>query len=131
MIENLGGPTSDVARLALDALSLRHELISHNIANARTPGYVPKRLEFAARLQALVDSLQQGVDPGMFSQEVDLLRADIKSGTLTNAPTDQTVEVDMEMVDLTANVLQYRGILDAQSKRGDILRAAIRERSAM
>ena len=131
MIENLGGVTSDVARLALDALSLRHELISHNIANARTPGYVPKRLEFSARLQALVDSLQHGIDPGMFSQEVDRLRADIKSGTLTNAPTDQTVEVDMEMVDLTANVLQYRGLLDAQSKRGDILRAAIRERSAM
>ena len=62
MIENLGGVTSDVARLALDALSLRHELISHNIANARTPGYVPKRLEFSARLHALVDSLQHGID---------------------------------------------------------------------
>ena len=79
----------------------------------------------------LVDSLDHGIDPGMFSQEVDRLRADIESGTLTNAPTDQTLEVDMEMIDLTANVLQYRAVLDAQSKRGDILRAAIRERSAM
>ena len=50
MIENLGGVTSEVAWLALDALSLRHQVISHNIANAETPGFVPKRLEFSEHL---------------------------------------------------------------------------------
>ena len=129
MIENLGGVTSQVAWLALDALSLRHELISHNIANAETPGFVPKRLEFAARLQALVAQLDGATAPPGFGLEIDRLRDDLRAGVLTHAPTDQIVEVDMEMVDLTANVLQYRAIIEAQAKRGELLRLAIRERS--
>jgi flagellar basal-body rod protein FlgB len=130
MIDNLGGVTSQVAWLALDALALRHELTAHNIANAETPGFVPKRLEFAARLRGVVEMLQGGAGSPGFDQALEQLRADLRAGELTNAPTDQLVEVDMEMVDLTANVLQYRAIIEAQAKRGELLRLAIRERSA-
>lgn len=133
MIENLGGVTSEVAWLALDALSLRHQVISHNIANAETPGFVPKRLEFSEHLHMLVNSLGNGAaslagTPG-FSHEIDRMREELRAGAYTNSHTDQEVEIDMEMVDLTANVLQYRSIIEAQTKRGEILRMAIRERS--
>lgn len=129
MIDDLGGVTSQVSRLALDALSLRHEVISHNIANAKTPGYVPKRLEFGAQLQMLLDQIDNGAGATDLASDISRLREELRSGGYVEAHTDQVVEVDMEMVDLTANVLQYRAIIEAGSKRSDILRLAIRERS--
>jgi flagellar basal-body rod protein FlgB len=129
VIDDLGGVTSQVARLALDALSLRHEVIAHNIANARTPGFTPNRLEFGAQLKALVDQIDAGAGTADLHQEIDRLREELRAGTYIESHADQLVEIDMEMVDLTANVLQYRAIIEAQNKRADILRTAIRERS--
>jgi flagellar basal-body rod protein FlgB len=129
MLDNLGGVTFQIALLGLDAAAQRQEITAHNIANASTPGFVPKRVEFAEQLRTLANEMLAGGD----AQDIDSLYSTFKSkiqdGSFVNAKADQLVEVDMEMVNLTENVLYYRAILEGLSKRGDVLRMAINERS--
>ena len=129
MLENLGGVTSQVARLALDAASQRQEITAHNIANATTPGFVPKRVEFAEQLRAFANEMLATSDSQTIDARDVTFKSQIRDGAFVNAKTDQLVEIDMEMVNLAENVLYYRAILEGLSKRGDILRMAIRERS--
>ena len=129
MLENLGGVTSQIARLALDAASQRQEITAHNIANATTPGFVPKRVEFAEQLRAFANEMLAASDPRTVDERYETFKSQIRDGAFVNAKTDQLVEIDMEMVNLAENVLYYRAILEGLSKRGDVLRMAIRERS--
>ena len=129
MLENLGGVTSQIARLALDAASQRQEITAHNIANATTPGFVPKRVEFAEQLRAVATEMLAASDARTNEARYASFKSQIRDGAFINAKTDQLVEIDMEMVNLTENVLYYRAILEGLSKRGDVLRMAIRERS--
>lgn len=129
MIDNLGGVTSQIANIALDAAVLRQQVIAHNIANARTEGFVPKRVEFAEQLSTLIEQLRGGTAAADIDDEMKALQKKVDEGSLVKAQPDQLVEVDEEMVNLTETVLYYRALLEAQSKRGDIMRMAIRERS--
>ncbi|MFO0750638.1 MAG: flagellar basal body protein [Myxococcota bacterium] len=43
-------------RAALDLRWRRHEILAHNVANADTPGYKPKDLEFEGILQDAIAS---------------------------------------------------------------------------
>ena len=129
-MENLGGITSQIAWLALDAAALRHDITAHNIANSETPGFVPKRVEFAEQLRALVQDAIAGADPQDLGSRFAELKSKMQNGSFVTAKTDQLVEVDMEMINLTENVLHYRAILEGLSKRSDVLRMAIRERSS-
>ena len=52
-------PQLRVLEQALEASSLRHKLISNNIANVNTPGYKRSDVNFAAALQATL----AGMDP--------------------------------------------------------------------
>lgn len=129
MLENLGGVTSQIAGIALDAAVLRQQVIAHNIANARTEGFVPKRVEFAEQLNGLVEQLRAGAAPTQIDAGIKALQEQVDDGSLVKTEPTQVVQLDEEMVNLTETVLYYRALLEAQSKRGDILRMAIRERS--
>ena len=129
MLESLGGVTSDIVRLGLDMALLRHEVTAHNIANASTPGYVPKRVQFATELREMLAAVRSGADEVDLNSRVRELRDRLTDRSVIHGRPEQSVEVDMEMIELTENVLYYRALLEAQAKRGDILRSAIRERS--
>jgi flagellar basal-body rod protein FlgB len=44
-------PTLDVLQRALDVRLARHGLLAGNVANANTPGFVPRDLDFAAAMR--------------------------------------------------------------------------------
>ncbi len=46
MISELSNVTSDLVKAILDASVQRHKVITNNIANHNTPGFVPQKLEF-------------------------------------------------------------------------------------
>lgn len=121
MIDDIGGVTSAVARAALDAIVARHDVIANNIANASTPGFVPKTLRF---------------DDYMAAVKAELTGGESKTALDALSPHDhvwqeslagQTVQLDQEMVALTENVVRYQAILGALDKRGALLKMAIRE----
>ena len=116
MINDLGGITSVLAKAALDAVVARHNIIANNIANASTPGFVPKVLRF--------DDYMAAVQADFSGASTRLSPHDAQ---WRQALTGQTVQLDQEMVLLSENVVRYQALLGALDKRGALLKMAIRE----
>jgi flagellar basal-body rod protein FlgB len=54
---SLFDPTLKTLEHALDARLLRHNVLAGNLANANTPGYVPRELDFAAAMRRSLEPL--------------------------------------------------------------------------
>lgn len=119
MIDDLGGVTSILVRAALDALTVRHDVIANNIANASTPGFVPATMRFQDYMAAVEAELRGGE-----RRKISLLSP--ADAQWQQALDTDGVRLDQEMVALSENVLRYQTILGAAQKRGDIIGMAIR-----
>lgn len=127
MLEELNGVTSQLASLALDVASLRHEVIANNIANVQTDGYVAKRVSFEEHLIGLMGETRSSAQESHQIQQLDELKQRLQSGDLVEGSTDETVHLDTEMTKLAQNVIHYQSLLQALKGRGEILRMAISE----
>src|SRR4051794_10526838 len=108
--------TSLVLQKAMSGAALRQSVLSSNLANANTPGYVRKDVDFSG---ALRDAMDSGRDIGSveFSAATDqaaVLRAD-----------GNGVDIDVESSNLAQNELQYESLVTVSSAREDILRYAM------
>ena len=126
MIDNIGGVTSQLVRVALDAALLRHEIIANNIANADTPGFQAKRLDFEQQLVGFSALLSGGNDDAL-TDRINSLKASLHESDSMVVSQQEPVELDREMIRLTENTLRYQALLQASSKRGDIIKMAVRE----
>lgn len=124
MSMELGGVTSHLVSLALDAALVRHEVIAGNIANCHTPGYRAKRLSFESFLGDMQMRIEAR-DDDSFVSRLERLRGDLQNGGMTVESENEAVELDREMVRLTENALRYQAILKAAAKQGELLRSAI------
>lgn len=116
--------TADLVKLALDAASMRHLAISHNIANVNTPGFAPARVEFESQLGAARAALQQGqrLDASMLSGVRPVaVRAEVPAGA------DRTAMLDMEVAAMAQNTVHYQSLLKALGQQMSILASAISE----
>lgn len=106
----------------LDAVWLKQKVISQNIANADTPGYKAKTVEFSALLKEKCKYQQ-------FHNNNDAeinLKTTIKEKTGTNQLLDgNNVDVEKEMMDLTDVQLQYQTLTGKMSNEFAMLRTAI------
>lgn len=125
MIDDLGGVTSALAKLALDAAVLRHQVIANNIANAQTPGFRPQYVSFEEYLSAAAGSQTGRETDAVLRAEVESLRERLDAGQLVHSDDVTEVNVDQEMARLSANVLRYQALLEGLSKRGDLVKMAI------
>jgi flagellar basal-body rod protein FlgB len=122
------GPTEaitvDLTRLALDAASMRHQAIAHNIANASTPGFAPARVNFEEQMGAVRAALQEGgaVRPSMFEGIHPVL-----TRMPASADADRTAQLDLEVADMAQNTVHYEALLKALGKHMALIGAAINE----
>jgi flagellar basal-body rod protein FlgB len=124
----MSGPTeaitTDLVKLALDAASMRHLAISHNIANVNTPGFAPARVDFESQLGAARAALRQG-------QPLDAtMLAGVRPVTHRSAVpegADRTAMLDMEVAAMAQNTVHYESLLKALGKQMSILASAISE----
>jgi flagellar basal-body rod protein FlgB len=128
MIEDISGVTPKVVMAALDGLLLQHKVTAHNIANASTPNYTSKKLSFEQYLNQLSVSTTTPSERTSLTEEVESLRLLLEDENSLITSTGQPVELDKEMIDLTANVLKYRTLLEANGMRSEILSMAIKGR---
>jgi flagellar basal-body rod protein FlgB len=118
----------DITQLALEraigGAAMRHTAIAGNIANANTPGFVPKDVDFHA---ALATALEQR---GASTEE---LRSDLESVSFSAAP-DGTVrmradgsgfDIDAQAAQLAGNGLEYEALVTIARGRIDIIKSAI------
>ncbi len=126
-------PVKQSLRSAMDLRWRRHELLSHNLANADTPGFRPHDLEFEAVLQnvvtkngsagpmapvahhpefgAVMNTATASGDRPTEVQEV-VTRSDV-GDTLD----DNSVDIDKEMAKVADNSLYYQTSLELLRRR--------------
>ncbi|MBB5020310.1 flagellar basal-body rod protein FlgB [Chitinivorax tropicus] len=122
MIDKPHPITVNLVSMALDAASMRHQVLSMNIANSTNPSYRPARVSFEDQLAAARDALQAGqaidnralfgVSPKMIS---DL------------SLTGGQASLDMQTAELAKNTLHYQALLKGLSKHLSIMSTVINE----
>lgn len=124
MIQKTEAVTSTMLKLALDAASLNHQAIAHNIANVGTQGYRPARVNFAQQLDAVRQTLEQGgsVRPDMLRGVLPVIERPALA-----ADGERVATLDMETARLAENTVHYQALLKATGMRLSTLASAISE----
>lgn len=111
----------DTTQLALhrasQAVSLRQQTIAENLANANTPGYRRRDVEFHAALDTALANGKESVATVTFSPDVDPtapLRGD-----------GSNVDIDKEQSTMAQVGLEYDAMIQVMRTRMQIMRSAI------
>ena len=118
---------------ALNFREMRQELISSNVANANTPGYKAKKLDFEEALARALD-----VDGQMKMNATDGRHYNVGSGGFNNLEPEiydnpngvvsengNTVDVEAEMARMAENKLMYDALVQLINKKMGIMKYAI------
>ena len=110
---------------ALDAATLRHQAIAGNIANANSVDYQPLKVNFEEQLGFARQALARG-GGGLTAGDLASVRPFLEQEPAPVAGK-AAVMIDMEMVKLSQNTLQYQALLKGLGHRTSILGTAINE----
>ncbi len=109
----------------------RHNVISSNVANAETPGYQAKKLDFEnalSRALTVEDMAPGGNDPNHFMTgpgAISKVRADIYENPDVSVNNDgNTVDLEREMSSLAENSIMYKAAVQLINKKMAALRYA-------
>jgi flagellar basal-body rod protein FlgB len=113
---NLFDNTELGLQAAIRGAGMRQTVLSQNLANANTPGYQRKEVDFQS---TLAEAMQTGMSPNQVQFGVS---------TDQSAPvqTDgNSVDADTESAKMAENGLQYQSLVAIAKGRLDIITAAI------
>lgn len=115
------------AKMALDGLSRRQQLISQNIANIDTPGYRAQQVSFESAIQRALRSsgqIQLAVTkPGhmaMNGMQPFYQTTDRPGGTAR--ADENNVDIDVELSQMTETGIQYQAVSQEVSKKLALLK---------
>ncbi|MGE0526382.1 MAG: flagellar basal body rod protein FlgB [Bdellovibrionales bacterium] len=127
--------TTDSLAASLNFRSLRHNVASANIANAETPGYKAKKVDFEDALARAIDlegvGAQMATSPDHFAMgtgAISRARADVYDNPEGSVTNDQnTVDLEREMATLQENSILYKAALQLINKKLGAIRYAATE----
>lgn len=114
---NLFDTTQLAIERAMTGAAMRHTALSDNIANANTPGYTPKEVDFHSALQGALGEGREALEtmtPEVETDSTAQIRAD-GSG----------FDIDQQAAKLAANGLEYQALVSVASARSAVMRAAL------
>ena len=124
LIDTLSTVTSSTVGVALDALSLRQQLIAANLANANSAQSSVYRVSFEDALRReLEHSASQPASEvlGKLSE----LRRNLNAGAYITESPSTGVEIDQEMIQLNETVIRYQALIQGIGKYSSLARMAI------
>lgn len=113
---NLFDTTDLTLQAAIRGSGLRQTALAQNLANANTPGYQRKDVDFESSLRAAMAS-GQNPDSLQFSVQTD--------ASAPMQPDGNSVDIDTESSKLAENGLDYESLVSVAKGRLDILQSAI------
>lgn len=127
--------TSEGIAKSLDMRLLRHNITSANIANAETPGYTAKKVDFENELSRALQL--QGI-PGVgnagspefpvLQNAINDVKPDVYDNPEINVSNDKnTVDLEKEMATLTENSIIYKAAVELMRKKMAALKYAVTE----
>ena len=140
-VEGLFNSTVELLGKNIDLRAKNQNLISSNIANAETPSYVPKALEFEDELQGALKAgeRRRGTPAVTNSRHFSLKgaatvdRIQSVTGHIIETPAKSpgkdgnAVEMEGEMSRMAENQIMYNASVQILSKKFEALRTALRE----
>jgi flagellar basal-body rod protein FlgB len=116
----------------LNLRQTRNNVISANIANAETPNYQAKKMDFEDSLARALDiedlGAPEGTQPEHFSTgpgAISRLKADIYENPDVSVNNDgNTVDVEREMTNLAENSIMYKAAIQLINKKMAALKYA-------
>lgn len=134
-MSNLFDKTTDALGKSLDMRLLRHNTTSSNIANAETPGYVAKKVDFENELIRALE--MEGMPKMEVTNENHIPLAQGRIGRVSPDVYDNpeidvnndrnTVNMEKEMATLTENSIAYKAAIELIKKKMAALRYATSE----
>jgi flagellar basal-body rod protein FlgB len=117
--------TTDALGASIQFRLLKQNLINTNIANAETPGFKAKKLDFEEALSRAVDINGLGkmstTHPEHFpvnGNSISKVRADVYENPDTPMSNDgNTVDLEREMAELAENSIVYKAAIQLINKR--------------
>ena len=127
--------TTDALGASINFRALRQNVVSSNIANAETPGYKAKKLDFEEALARAVDL--NGLNKvhtdhpdhvAVGGGSVRGVRADVYDNPDVNTSNDgNTVDLEREMAKLSENTILYKAAIQLINKKLAALKYAASE----
>jgi flagellar basal-body rod protein FlgB len=114
---------------AADASALRHKAISNNIANNDTPGYKRQDVDFES---VLASELGKTKYTSLDEKIKDVSLSNLNVNTYRDATNysyrldGNNVDIDNENVELAANQIKYKGLVDSMTQEFNRLKQAMR-----
>lgn len=105
---------------AIAGAGMRQATIAGNIANANTPGYRRKDVDFHTTLRAALaaDKPSEAVEAATFEAGADPAAGAMRFD-------GNGVDVDVESATMAANALEYETLVAVSRGRNDVLRSAM------
>ncbi len=143
-VERLFSTTIDLLGKSIDLRVRNQNLISSNIANAETPGYTPKGLEFEQQLQSAAKKTKNSrngksrpetpVNPahiplrGTGSGDISQVKGNvIEVPAKTPGRDGNSVEMENEMSRMMQNQVMFNASVQLLAKKFEGLKSALRE----
>lgn len=132
MLQSLvSSPKVLILEQSLNAASLRHKVISNNIANVNTPGYKKSEVVFESMLQAALNDkklLMSQTNEKHFQP----VKSPVKTLPVVNTIPDTSmrtdannVDIDIEMADLAKNNIYYNAVAQQMGRHFSGLKSVI------
>ena len=119
---NLFDATESLLTAAMRGSSARSTALTSNLANADTPGYVPKDVDFHAALRSALDASS----PDGATERLDGMSFSAQSrGSGAMAADGNGVDTDIESANLAENGLEYQALASIARTRLEIVRIAM------
>ncbi len=120
--------TTDALAASLQMRQIRHNVTSANIANAETPHYHAKKVDFENALASAIET--QGIaGDHLGGSPIKNVKADVFENPEAAVNNDgNTVDLEKEMSALSENSIMYKSALQLINKKMAALKYALGER---
>ena len=117
-------PAMQSAKMALDGLALRNQIISRNLANVDTPGYKAQSVDFESVIRRAIDRetglSMDATQTGHIGKSsgsaasATLIRARTGGGTRADG---NNVDVDNELIEMSETGIRFEAVSQQISKK--------------
>lgn len=124
-MSSLFDKTTNALGSSINFRSLKQDVTASNIANAETPGYKAKKMDFEQALSRAVDiyglgkmSVEHPDHFAMNGNSISSVRADVyENPDITVTNDGNTVDLEREMAELAENTIMYKAAVELINKK--------------
>jgi flagellar basal-body rod protein FlgB len=128
---------AEITSLALDYRAMRQDMIASNIANADTPFYKPRDINFEDALKAKKAELFHNNSKELKMAQTDAKHLSPAHKSSSVMPTTyfrdgqmarndgNSVDIDVETTEMSKNSIMFNALISAKKKDGAIFRSVI------